>query len=157
MAYDINDYTIGKGVCSISTDGVAWTDLGNCPVFEFTPDVKLLDHYSSRTGVKTKDFTAVQELSGKLKIKFDSINDFNMGLALLAQDGLILANALAYYYVRFIGGNTIGNQITTTFPKVLLTPNSAIPFINDGFMEVDLDGQVLANDSGVFGSYSFAT
>ena len=129
MAFTIDDYTIGKGICSISTDGSAWTDLGNCPQFEFTPNVQRIDHFSSRSGVKTKDFVAIQELSGKIKIQFDSINDFNLGLAMLASSGQILANALAYYYVRFVGGNSIGQQVTVQFPKVLLVPSSAIQSI----------------------------
>ena len=64
---NIGNYYIGKGEVSIKLLGESqYTAVGNCPTFEFTAKVTQLDHYSSMTGVKVKDFTAVTEISGTL-------------------------------------------------------------------------------------------
>jgi hypothetical protein len=58
-----------------------YTHVGNCPTFEFQAKVTQLDHYSSMTGVKVKDFTAVTEISGSLTMVLEEFSARNMGFA----------------------------------------------------------------------------
>lgn len=82
---DIEAHYIGKGVVSWKgVDDTDYRDVGNVPVFEFTPDVKRLDHFSSRLGVKSKDKSVVIEKSAKLRLVMDEWTAKNMQLALMA-------------------------------------------------------------------------
>lgn len=77
---NVANYYIGKGI--VSWNGA---DLGNVSKFEFTPQVKLLDHYSSRLGIKVKDLSVVQEKSAKLLITMDEWTTANLQLVLMGQ------------------------------------------------------------------------
>src|ERR1035438_3198902 len=81
---NIGNYYVGKGLCSVKLLGESvYVDMGNCPTFEFQAKVTQLDHYSSRTGVKVKDFTAVTEISGVLTMVLEEFTARNLGFALL--------------------------------------------------------------------------
>ena len=83
---NILEYYIGKGIVSWQTLGAAgFTDLGNVPSFEVTPNVKTLPHYSSRLGIKTKDLEVVHEKSCTVKLTMDEFTATNLQLVLLGQ------------------------------------------------------------------------
>lgn len=161
---NIGNYYIGKGIVSIKLMGeTGYTDCGNCPTFEFMAKVTQLDHYSSRTGVKVKDFTAVTELAGSLTMVLEELTARNMGFALLGlpsggpsptPDTIeIFANPVIYGSVKFVGQNDIGPIWTVTFPLVKLSPNKALSLIGNTWGTVDLDGDVLFDQlSGSFGT-----
>src|ERR1019366_5055489 len=149
---NIGNYYIGKGVISCKLLGEsAYIDMGNCPTFEFQAKVTQLDHYSSRTGVKVKDFTAVTEISGSLTMVLEEFTARNMGFALL---GLptntggspleenevidIFADPVIYGAVKFVGANDVGPVWTTEFPLVSLKPSKAIAFIGNTYGTLDL-------------------
>lgn len=73
----VTNYYDGKGV--VSFNGV---DLGNCQKFDFTPEVKVIKHYSQRFGIKTLDFSFTQERGGKLTVVIDEITTANLMLAM---------------------------------------------------------------------------
>jgi len=57
-----NDYTIGKGKLLFKPDGSnGFRDLGNCPDFKITVDTETIDHFSSRSGLQTKDMEIVKK------------------------------------------------------------------------------------------------
>jgi hypothetical protein len=161
---NIGNYYIGKGECSIKLLGEStYTSCGNCPTFEFTAKVTQLDHYSSMTGVKVKDFTAVTEISGSLAMVLEEFTARNMGFALLGlptggpsptPDTIeIFADPVIYGAVQFIGANDIGPVWTTTFPLVSLKPNKALALIGNTWGTIDLSGDVLYDRvSGGFGT-----
>lgn len=82
-------YYIGKGIVSvqilagITPPDSAYKDIGNCPVFEFVPNLTLLTHYSSRVGVRTKDLEVIHEKQATLNMRFDEWSFYNMQLAFL--------------------------------------------------------------------------
>src|SRR5579864_1032306 len=161
---NIGNYYIGKGEVYIRLLGEpGFIPVGNCPTFEFKADVKQLDHYSSMTGVKVKDFTAVIELSGSLTMVLEEFTARNMGFALLGlptggpsptPDTIdIFADPVIYGSVKFIGANDIGPIWTTTFPLVSIKPNKALSLIGDMWGNIDLMGDVLFDRiSGGFGT-----
>lgn len=161
---NIGNYYIGKGEVYIQLLGEdEYTAVGNCPQFEFTAKVEQLDHYSSMTGVKVKDFTAVTQISGSLTIVLEEFTARNMGFALLGlptggpsptPDTIdIFADPVIYGSVKFIGANDIGPVWTTVFPLVSLKPNKALALIGNTWGTIDLMGDVLYDaKSGGFGT-----
>jgi hypothetical protein len=154
LSPNIGNYYIGKGIVSIKLMGEsAFVDCGNVPVFEFMAKVTQLDHYSSRTGVRVKDFTAVTEIAGSLNMQLEELTARNMGFALLGlptggpsptPDTIdIFSNPVIYGAVRFVGTNDIGPIWTVNFPLVKLSPNKALALIANTWGAVDLDGDVL--------------
>jgi hypothetical protein len=164
LSPNIGNYYIGKGLVSIKLLGEsAFIDVGNCPTFEFMAKVTQLDHYSSMTGVKVKDFTAVTEISGTLTMVLEEYTARNMGFALLGlptggpsptPDTIdIFANPVIYGAVKFVGGNDIGPNWTVEFPLVKLSPNKALSLIGNTWGTIDLEGDVLYDHtSGGFGT-----
>lgn len=161
---NIGNYYIGKGEVYIQLLGESeYTPCGNCPQFEFNAKVTQLDHFSSMTGVKVKDFTAVTELSGSLTIVLEEFTARNMGFALLGlptggpsplPDTIdIFADPVIYGSVKFVGANDIGPVWTTIFPLVSIKPNKALSLIGNSWGTIDLMGDVLYDRvSGGFGT-----
>jgi hypothetical protein len=151
---NIGNYYIGKGIVSIKLMGESvYTDCGNVPLFEFMAKVTQLDHFSSRTGVRVKDFTAVIEIAGTLTMQLEELTARNMGFALLGlpsggpsptPDTIdIFSNPVIYGSVKFVGTNDIGPIWTVNFPLVKLSPNKALSLIANTWGTIDLDGDVL--------------
>jgi hypothetical protein len=164
LSPNIGNYYVGKGIVSIQLLGeTEFVDCGNVPQFEFMAKVTNLDHYSSRTGVRIKDFTAVIEISGSLTMQMEEITARNMGFALLGlptggpsptPDTVdILGTPVIYGAVKFVGTNDIGPNWTITFPLVKLSPSKAISLIANTWGTVDLEGDVLFDQrTGTFGT-----
>lgn len=161
---NIGNYYIGKGQASIKLLGESvYTPVGNCPTFEFVAKITKLDHYSSMTGVKVKDFSAVTEISGTLNMVLEEFTARNMGFALLglpsggpspADETIdIFSSPVIYASVQFIGANDIGPDWTAQFPLVQLSPNKALGLISNTWGTIDLMGDVLYDQTtGTFGT-----
>src|ERR1019366_6658005 len=113
---NIGNYYIGRGLVSIQLLGeTQFTPCGNSPQFEFMAKVTSLDHFSSMTGVKVKDFTAVTEISGSLTMVLEEFTARNMGLAMLGLPSStgssamenetidIFSDPVIYGAVKFVG------------------------------------------------------
>lgn len=154
LSPNIGNYYIGKGIVSIKLLGeTGYVDCGNVPQFEFQAKVEQLDHYSSRTGVRVKDFTAVVQIAGSLSIQMEEMTARNMGFALLGlptggpsptPDEIdIFANPVIYGAVQFTGTNVIGPIWTVQFPLVKLSPSKALGLISNAWGTIELEGDVL--------------
>lgn len=164
LSPNIGNYYIGKGIVKIKLLGESmYTHVGNCPTFEFQAKVTQLDHYSSMTGVKVKDFTAVTEISGSLTMILEEFTARNMGLALLglptggpspSPDSIdIFSDPVIYGSIRFDGENDIGPRWTVEFPLVSIKPNKALALIGSTWGTIDLMGDVLFDHTtGTFGT-----
>lgn len=159
---DIRNYTIGKGVCHVLTaEDSDWRDVGNVPVFEFTPNLTTLDHYSSRSGVKKKDRKVVTEKSGTLKLVMEEWTLQNLRIALLGAMGVdstgkgtidIFSGNAVSAQVKFTGTNEVGTQFEWLFPAVDFIPSAALSPISDEWGQMEVSGEVLADASGKFGT-----
>ena len=161
-APDILNYFIGKGVLVFVPEGGSPRDLGNAPAFSVTPEIEKLDHFSSRSGVRTKDRSVAVETSGTVNITLDEITTDNLALALFGlspvaanTDGEeefdILSEAEVKGELRFEGTNDIGSRFRVVVLSVSFTPTNPVEFINDEFGQIELEGEMLAMNS-VFGS-----
>jgi len=54
--------------------------------------------------------------------------------------------------VKFVGGNDIGPQITMELTKVMFRPAAAVGLIQDEWGQLQLTGEVLVDETGVFGT-----
>lgn len=151
---NIGNYYVGKGNIYVKLLGeTIFQHVGNCPTFEFTAKVTQLDHFSSMSGVKVKDFTAVIEISGSLIMVLEEFTARNMGFALLGlpsggpsptPDVIdIFSDPVIYGAVQFVGTNDIGPNYTVTFPLVSIKPNKALSLIGNTWGTIDLMGDVL--------------
>lgn len=157
---NVGNYYVGKGIVKIklAADN-AYRDLGNCPLFELTPQVTKLAHYSSRAGRKFKDRNITQQVDLTVKMTLDEITPENLALALMGSEadstGLVhnimdVGEIIAA--LRFVGTNDVGDLQQVDLPTVSITPSGAIGFISDGWAQIQLDGDVTADQNGVFGT-----
>jgi hypothetical protein len=155
------NYYVGKGVMKINVTGIdtGWRLLGNCPTFELTPAITKLPHYSAQKGTKFKDanVTQIKELS--MKMTLDEITPENLQIALFGSEtdstGLghnILDLDEIIAAVRFVGTNAVGDKQQVDLPTVSITPGAGIGFISDGWAQLELAGDVTADENGVFGT-----
>jgi hypothetical protein len=52
----------------------------------------------------------------------------------------------------FTGTNAVGPQLTVSLPQVQISPGKELEFIDDKMGTIDIQGEVLADDDGVFGT-----
>ncbi len=160
-APSIDNYYIGKGRVFWTPEAGVERDLGNVPEFEFTPELEKLAHYSSRSGVRTKDREVVIEKSATLRIVMEEWSVENLALQLMgdtpADNGSgdmefdLLAEDEIRGQIRFVGANSVGPQVTITLPLVSFIPSSAISLIGDEWGTLELAGEVLTS-AGSFGT-----
>ena len=148
------------------TDGTAtlayvnWVDIGNCPKFEFKPDLKTLDHYTSRNFAMTQDAKVVTQVGGKLTVTSDEITTYNLAIAVLgtttgtvgSQVTQVLAKAGWQGQVQLVQTNSIGLRKNWTFTNVLFIPDKALSIIDTKFVEMELAGDTLIDPTGSFGT-----
>ncbi len=82
LAYNVDNYSIGKAKIFFKKEGTTgYLDLGNCPKIETKPETTKEEHYSSREGIKLKDFTPITEK--KVMGSFD-IEEFSIDNLMIA-------------------------------------------------------------------------
>lgn len=158
-----DNYYVGKGIVSIKlpTDP-DYVDVGNVPEFEFTPNIERLDHFSSRTGVRSKDRSIVLEKGGTLRIIFEEWTSRNLALALMGAVDLtdpeapeidIFSENVIAAAVKFVGTNEVGPKWTYEFPRVEFAPSAALNPISDEWGQIEVEGEVLFDETaGTFGT-----
>src|SRR5258707_5661760 len=83
-APNVNNYYLGKGVLKWKPVAGAFRDLGNAPQFEFVPAISRLDRWSSRLGVRSKDFSIIHEKTATIRMILEETGDTdNLALYLL--------------------------------------------------------------------------
>lgn len=162
--HNVKNYYIGKGVVSIKLPGDEdYVDYGNCSSVTLLPKPTVLDHYSSRTGTKTKDFTAITQKDVTLSMAFDEMSARGFALALMGNiidSGSpggnvtidIFSESIINGAFKFVGDNDTGPQWTIELPSVNFSPSKAIDLISDAWGGFEIQGDVLADDSGSFGT-----
>jgi hypothetical protein len=165
---NIGNYFVGRGFLQMQIVGeVSYVDMGNCTSFELVAKPTLLEHYSSRVGVRTKDLVVVNELSATLTMSLEEITARNMATALLGTahaSGSVsidmLDNPLFYAAIKFTGTNVVGPKWNFTFPLCILTPSKAVSLISQGsgtWGTIDLQADVLKDPvTGKFGTATSA-
>ncbi|MEJ6845086.1 hypothetical protein V3589_02535 [Sinorhizobium fredii] len=153
---DTLNYFIGKGICYFTPTGGAERDLGNAPEVEITPATEKLDHFSSRTGTRTKDRSVTIEKAVTLRIVLEEITADNLALLLLDKtpvthtDGSktirILKDTEITGAFRFQGNNDVGNQVDIALPSVSFGPSGSFNPISDEWGQIEVTAEVLVTE-----------
>ncbi len=158
---DVLNYYIGKGAVSIKLEGEgSFRNVGNVPDFELTPEIEKLEHFSSTSGVRTKDRSVATTVGGTLRIVLDEITAANLQLALVGTLVLdsddfteidILSLAELKGSVQFVGSNDIGQQVDITLLSVDFSGGSPVSLISNEWGQIEISGELLSV-AGVFGT-----
>ena len=162
---NVNNYHIGKGIVSFKETGESvFRDLGNAPSFVYTPTIEKLEHFSSREGVKTKDFTAITQVAATIKVTIDEITGENLAYFALAEqgvdtDGNVTLSALTKTEfvgeIKVVGTNDIGQQVDF-LATVSFIPDGDFSFITaeDEFTILELTAEAQKDANGTFGIWT---
>ncbi len=92
FASNPDNYTLGRG-CIFFDNGTGERELGNAPEFNIGVDVDLIEHFSSKSGLRIKDKRVVNELTPTLSFILDEINRENVADAFLADIETVVQSA----------------------------------------------------------------
>lgn len=158
---------IGKGIVTFQPTGATTArDLGEVPEFEFTPSIETLDYFSSRAGVRQKVKSVVVQRGGTLRVVMNEFTAQNLALAIggtitqntaLEDVIAILATNAIEGVVTFTGSNEVGRQMVAVFNKVSFPPAGSLGLISDEWGQIEINGEVLADNSGDFGTITVGT
>jgi len=167
---DVQNYHIGKGIVSFKetapTVAVGFVDLGNAPSFVWEPTIEKLEHFSSREGVKTKDFTAVTQTGATITFTLDEITPETIRLFTLGEIGAGVGGEITIDAfknteisgdIQMVGTNDIGQQVTFT-AAISIIPSGAFSMITaeDEFTTLELTAEVQRDAvEGTFGKFTF--
>jgi hypothetical protein len=163
----VQNYHIGKGVVTFKEDGAStFIDLGNAPSFVWTPKVEKKEHFSSREGVKVKDFTAIVQVGATIKMTLDEITPANLAIFTLGEagapdvDGSVQVSAFKKLEISGIiqvdGTNDIGQHVDFT-GRISINPTGDFNFITDAddFSKLEIEAEVQKDDvDGTFGVFT---
>lgn len=165
---NVLNYAVFKGnVYFTPSGGGTRRHLGNATTFSLEPTINKLDHFSSMTGIRSKDKSVIIEKSFTLSLVLEEMTLKNFQLALLGgaiaadtdttDGGLqgfeIGAVASTNGIIEFDGTNDVGPQYKMTLYSVDISPDGAVEFIGDNdWANVALTGDVLAVN-GSFGRF----
>lgn len=158
---NVLNYFIGKGNLYFTPAGGEERHLGNAPEVEITPEIERLDHFSSMTGIRSKDRSVILEKSMTIRMVLEEMTVENVRLMLLggtatlnsagnAEFEMFTENAITGA-LRFAGSNSVGNQVNITMPSVSFTPSGSLSLISDEWGNLEVTAEILAVD-GSFGT-----
>jgi hypothetical protein len=161
----VKNYHIGKGIVSFKVDGAStFLDLGNAPSFVWTPKVEKKEHFSSREGVKVKDFTAITQVGATIKMTLEEVNVDNLSLFALGEvgidtDGNATVGAFKKTEIAGVfkvqGTNDIGQQVDY-IGRASINPSGDFSFITDAdeFSKLEIEAEVQEDVDGTFGVFT---
>lgn len=146
-------YTLGKGVISIAewSGGSAseYSDVGNAPEFNVEITIEELNHFSSRSGARSKDKTATLEKGYKINFSLDEKSEGNLARFLMGTlDGHTIHALTATgkeYAIKFKADNPEGPNDTWEFWKCKLRPAGAVALIGEEWMTLSHSGEGLSD------------
>jgi hypothetical protein len=139
---NIGNLSVGRGFCQFKLIGeTSYVDCGN--VTEMTYQVKptLLEHYSSRIGVRKKDLVVVTELAATLTVSMEEFTARNMafaalGVAVESPPGTYTIDMFTTPLIQgsflFTATNVVGPIWSAEFPLVIFSPSKPISLISAG-------------------------
>ena len=159
-----DNYYVGKGKISFkAVDEMTFRDLGNVSSLETAPNLTTLEHFSSREGVKKKDKEVVTEKKMTVTMVMDEWTAENLAMALLGDvsvdtDGNKVIDIFSRNSIegalKYEGTNEIGPQMDIELFRVVFKPGKSLNPISDEWGNIEIEGELLANELGKFGTWS---
>lgn len=127
-----------------------YIDVGNCPSFEVEPTRETRPHYSSRSGLRTRDLNPTVQTEYNINFDLDELAAANlarffMGAVDATKTIAALQSADAEYALKFISDNPIGPNQIFYFWRVTLGPNGPLQLIGDDYLVMSFAGEGLAD------------
>lgn len=159
VTHDTELYQINGGILYLapwngSTPPVEldYYDVGNCPEFSFSVDVKKLEHYHFRGKTKVKDKVVIMETGYKLKFKLDEPSLVNLASFV---KGTVSGNTIhglqaaqKEYAVKFVEDSYVGENKEYYFWRCDLTGSGDFSLISiEKWKEMSFEGEGLADDA----------
>jgi hypothetical protein len=164
---DIANLSIGKGIVKFTPDGGAERDLGEVSEFETTPNIDILDYFSSRSGISKKVKSVVRTTSLELRMVMNEITAENLALQLLGEVSevttgqktfRIMSESAVSGVLTFTGTNDVGNRIDITLDNVTFRPSGSFSPLSEEWQAIEVTGEALATEytdgTSDFGSVS---
>jgi hypothetical protein len=156
---DPENLQVGKGIVSFKPTGATeFIDLGNCPELEYEPTIERLDHFSSRSGIRTKDKSVVIERGGTLRIMMEEITAQNLSMLLMGTIGTstpgdqptvdIFTTDTVSGEVKYQATNDVGPRWDLHFYNVEFAPSGSFNPISDEWNSIEVTGEVLIAPTG---------
>lgn len=129
----------------------ALVQIGNCPSFEMEPVQERAPHYSSQTGLRTRDLNPVVQTEYNINFTCDELSAQNLAKFLLgsyqAASATILGlqNTDAEYFLKFVSDNPIGQNYEVRLWRLTLGPNGPLALIGDDYLVLDFAGEGLSD------------
>lgn len=133
-------FTLGKGILKFDrfdADGLptGLRDLGNAPVFNLTIEVEKIEHFSSREGISTIDWTRTKVRRLKGSFELEEFDRENLRLWLFGKEpGYAIAPLTSgdlLGILDFSPMNDIGPNYHYQGWRVKLTPTGSLGFISE--------------------------
>ena len=150
-------YSLGKGIINIAeyndNDVLGeYVDVGNAPEFNLELSEEKLEHYSSRSGAKTKDEEVTLQVGYTVNFVLDEFSVANLVKYLrgtLVGTYQITANTSlnTKFAVKFTSDNAHGPNNIWVFHKCTLKPNGALNLISDEWNTMPFTGEGLDDTS----------
>jgi hypothetical protein len=155
--------TIAKGFCLFKPLGASsFTHLGNAPKVVYTPDVKILPHFSEMQGTKVQDFSAILQKGGKMDVDMEERTAFNLSLFFLGDVNSTDPDAVSvniYSQLAQIQGefqfwatNDVGPRWMMDLTNVLISPTNTFNTISDEYAAMTVTMTHIIGDDGLWGS-----
>lgn len=158
-----DNYYIGKAVVSWQAGSTGqFRDLGNVPEIEFSFNIEKLEHFSSRTGTRSKDKSVIISKAATVRMMMDEITAENMALALggsVTTDSNgdksfgLMANNATEGTLKVIGTNDVGQQVDW-IGIVSFAPSGSFNPISEEWGSVEATGEILVDNAGNFGVFT---
>jgi len=133
-------YTLGKGILKFDrfdVDGLptGLRDLGNAPNFNLTIEIEKIEHFSSREGISTIDWTRTKVRRLKGSFELEEFDRENLRLWLFGKAGAFgiapLTSGDLLGILDFWPMNDIGPNYHYEGWRVKLTPTGSLGFISE--------------------------
>jgi hypothetical protein len=156
---NVGNLQVGKGNVTFQKNFTGdFRHLGNCTSFTVTPEVELLEHFSSMEGTRKKDLVITIEQKATVAITMEEMTAFNMHIMVqgaldeAAVGGpeveIFGATEAITGHLRFTGTNDVGPQITIDLYNVQFAPDGDLEMISDEFNAMEVTGDVLVAPTG---------
>ena len=150
-------YTLGRGIVSIGEwsgatppAGGAYYDVGNSPAFSVEVTEETLEHFSYRSGTRTKDKEVSLETGYTVSFQLDEPSVKNMKnflKATLTGENVLNANQNLNqeFALKFVSDNPSGPNQKWEFWRCKLSPYGALSLIADEWLVMSFTAEGLAD------------
>jgi hypothetical protein len=128
-----------------------YVDVGNCPSFEVEPTRETRPHYSSRSGLRTRDLNPTVQTEYNITFDLDEIAASNLAkffmgsLSAASRTIAAMQNYEQEWALKLITDNPIGPNQIYYFWRVTLGPNGPLQLIGDEYLVMSFTGEGLSD------------